>query len=125
MLKVAGNRVYPGEVVNQILTLPGVAEAEVVGIRNAAGETSLIAFVVLKSQGESSAPQPAVMRRKLIDLLPAYMVPRSVVLLDSLPKTANGKIDRPALVALATSPEFSPDPSSDSAAKPDVKENRP
>lgn len=99
MLKIAGNRVYPKEITDQLLAIPGVAEAEVIGRKEATGETQLFAFV---AAAPAASLDPAAVRRMLMARVPSYMVPRSVTILDSLPKTANGKIDRPALIARLT-----------------------
>src|SRR5579862_3946540 len=46
MLKIAGNRVYPQEITNQLLLLPGVAAAEIIAQKNLIGETLITAFLV-------------------------------------------------------------------------------
>jgi acyl-CoA synthetase (AMP-forming)/AMP-acid ligase II len=100
MLKIAGNRVYPREIVEQAMTIAGVREAEVVGAKTSDGQTHLVAFVVATSgPGTSSAP---LLRRELAARLPSYMVPHEVVLVDAIPRTASGKPDRPALIDRAT-----------------------
>jgi acyl-CoA synthetase (AMP-forming)/AMP-acid ligase II len=96
MLKIMGNRLYPGEVASQLLALPGVLEAEVVGVPCAAGDTRLVAFVIL---GRASATD---LRRLLAARVPSYMVPALVLVKDAIPRTATGKPDYPALVAEAT-----------------------
>jgi acyl-coenzyme A synthetase/AMP-(fatty) acid ligase len=97
MLKVMGNRVYPREVTSQLLALPDVLEAEVVGVRREAGETTLAAFVVLGAD----APAVADLRRHMAARVPAYMVPAIVIAKDAIPRTASGKPDHPALIAEA------------------------
>jgi acyl-coenzyme A synthetase/AMP-(fatty) acid ligase len=97
MLKVMGNRVYPREVTSQLLAVPGVLEAEVVGVRREAGDTTLAAFVVLGAD----APAAADLRRHMAARVPAYMVPAIVIAKDAIPRTASGKPDHPALIAEA------------------------
>jgi acyl-coenzyme A synthetase/AMP-(fatty) acid ligase len=94
MLKVAGNRIYPKEIVSQILTLEQIQEAEVVGIKTITGDTHLFAFVVTAPTVELTSQQ---IRRQLAALLPSYMVPREVTIVTSIPRTASGKPDYPAL----------------------------
>ena len=95
-MKIAGNRVYPGEVAEQLLMIEGVEEAEAIGVKGADGETTLVAFVA--GSPELDANQ---VRRAMNDRAPSYMVPRHVEILASLPRTASGKLDRPLLQAEA------------------------
>jgi acyl-CoA synthetase (AMP-forming)/AMP-acid ligase II len=97
MLKVHGNRVYPGEVVAELLALPGVMQAEVVGADMGDAGTRLVAYVVLGAD----APATDELRRLVATRVPAYMVPMAVVRKDAIPRTASGKTDVPALVAEA------------------------
>lgn len=95
MLKIMGNRVYCDEVAAQLLTLPGVLQAEVVGVNRGDSVARLYAFVVLRSD----APAAEELRRQMRNRVPAYMVPAFVFTKDVIPRTASGKTDRPALVA--------------------------
>jgi acyl-CoA synthetase (AMP-forming)/AMP-acid ligase II len=98
MLKVAGNRIYPRAVSDQLAAIDGVAETEVVGVTLDDDETHLVAFVVQKP---SCALQPMMIRRALASRVPSFMLPRHVVILPAMPRTATGKPDRPALAARA------------------------
>jgi fatty-acyl-CoA synthase len=98
MLKVSGNRFYPRAVSDQLLTIDGVAEAEVVGVTLDDDDTRLVAFVVREP---SSSLQPMMIRRELALYVPSFMLPEHVVILCALPRTANGKPDRQALTAQA------------------------
>lgn len=97
MLKVMGNRVYPEEVAGQLLALPGVLQAEVVGVKHGDRGTRLYAFVVQAPD----APAAVELRRQMAMRVPAYMLPEIVFTKDSIPRTASGKPDYPALVAEA------------------------
>ncbi|MFB7176086.1 amino acid adenylation domain-containing protein [Streptomyces sp. NPDC056257] len=89
-VKVRGFRVEPGEVEAALAACPGVRQA-VVAVRAAAdGEKRLAGYVV----GEVSGPS---VRRRLERLLPDYMLPAYVLVLDALPLTPNGKVDYRAL----------------------------
>ncbi len=90
MVKIAGNRVYPAEIVNRIGALPAVEDVEVVPGRTADGETVLAAFVVLGADGSVDA---MALRRALGNRLPGYMLPRWIVIRTALPRLDNGKPD--------------------------------
>ncbi|MET1080990.1 MAG: amino acid adenylation domain-containing protein [Pseudomonas sp.] len=96
-LKVRGYRIEPGEVEAQLLRLPGLREVAVVAREDVPGEPRLVAYVVVDEGGE--APDPAVVRAQLSQVLPAYMLPAAFVALAALPLTPNGKLDRQALPA--------------------------
>lgn len=90
-VKIRGFRVEIGEIENALLRVPGVRDGAVV-VRG----TQLVAFCT------GPAPVDAgVVREKLADSLPAYMVPAVVHWRERLPLTANGKTDRRTLTALA------------------------
>lgn len=97
MVKIQGNRIYPNEVRDQLLTLPGVGLAEVVAVKTTE-QTRLVAFV-LPSAG--AALQGPAVQRQLAGRAPSYMVPELVVVKEGLPRTASGKPDRPALAVEA------------------------
>jgi acyl carrier protein len=101
-VKVRGYRVELGEVAQALRAHPGVAESAVV-LRDGAGEPALVAYAVPKQGGyavsHSDRPTAAKLREWLAAQLPEYMVPAAVVLLERLPLTANGKLDRAALPA--------------------------
>ncbi|TDB82540.1 amino acid adenylation domain-containing protein [Micromonospora sp. KC721] len=93
-VKIRGFRVEPGEVEAALLGLPGVRAAAVV----ARPELGLVGYVV----GE--ALDPAGVRQDLATTLPAHLVPATVVVLDALPATPSGKLDRAALPAPTRQP---------------------
>jgi acyl-CoA synthetase (AMP-forming)/AMP-acid ligase II len=95
MLKVMGNRVYPQEVTNQILRISGVQEAVVCGVAGEGGQTSVVAFLVTTPDAALSSN---VLKRMLGARLPPFMVPREIVLVDHVPRTASGKADERTLV---------------------------
>ncbi|HWL84327.1 MAG TPA: amino acid adenylation domain-containing protein, partial [Polyangiaceae bacterium] len=92
-IKVGGVRVEPGEIAAVLRRHYAVAEAVVLA-HDADGDRRLVAYVVL----HTSAILPAAHLRAFArDHLPAVMVPE-IVLLDALPLTASGKIDRQKLL---------------------------
>ncbi|MGW4388645.1 amino acid adenylation domain-containing protein [Streptomyces sp. NPDC004685] len=95
-VKIRGFRIEPGEVEAALAALPGVAEAAVVAQPQPAGGKSLVAFVTGRPGEELSTLD---LRRRLADVLPEYTIPSRVRIVDALPLTANGKVDRAALTA--------------------------
>jgi acyl carrier protein len=97
-VKVRGYRVELGEIGQALRAHPGVADGVVV-LR----DDELVAYAVPKQAGyavsHSDRPTATKLREWLAAQLPEYMVPAAVVLLDQLPLTANGKLDRAALPA--------------------------
>ncbi|WP_192364950.1 non-ribosomal peptide synthetase, partial [Mesorhizobium mediterraneum] len=91
-LKLRGFRIEPREIEAVLLRHPHVAEAAVVTWRRGASYQVLTAFVAHGGR----RPEAGELRRFVQARLPDYMVP-SIVVLDRLPRNANGKLDRSAL----------------------------
>ncbi|WP_129780154.1 non-ribosomal peptide synthetase [Peristeroidobacter soli] len=89
-IKVRGFRIEPGEIETQLLAQAGVREAAVVSRHGESG-ARLVAYVV----GE--AIESTTLREHLSQVLPDYMVPAAIMVLEQLPLTPNGKLDRSAL----------------------------
>jgi amino acid adenylation domain-containing protein len=102
-VKVRGYRVELGEVEQALRGHPGVAQGVVVLRSDGDAEPALIAYAVAKQSGyavsHGDRPTPEKLTQWLAAQLPDYMVPSGVVLLETLPLTANGKLDRAALPA--------------------------
>src|SRR5262249_44371929 len=95
-VKIHGYRVELGEVELALRGLPQIAEAVVVVQQTLPGDKRLVGYVV----GRGSEPWSVEdVRTGLRAKLPEYMVPAYVVMLDQMPLTPNGKIDRRALPA--------------------------
>ncbi|MFD6454521.1 amino acid adenylation domain-containing protein, partial [Nocardia sp. NPDC060220] len=95
-IKIRGFRIEPGEIDAVLLRHPQVSFALTLGTQNPAGDTVLVSYVTGREI------DPGAITRWSASMLPAHMVPAAVVVLDRIPLSAAGKIDRTALPA----PEF-------------------
>jgi acyl-coenzyme A synthetase/AMP-(fatty) acid ligase len=93
-LKVGGKWLLPAEVEGCLLDHPGVADCAVVGVPDETGLTKPVAFVVPASQPEGL--EAALLEHALAQLEP-YKHPRRVTVVDELPRTHLGKVDRTEL----------------------------
>ncbi|BBP75832.1 non-ribosomal peptide synthetase [Pseudomonas sp. Ost2] len=95
-VKIRGYRVEPGEVAQWLLALDGVAEAVVLALplESDATRLQLVAYCVAAT---GVALQVEALRQQLQVGLPEYLVPAQILLLERLPLTANGKLDKRAL----------------------------
>jgi amino acid adenylation domain-containing protein len=96
-VKIRGHRVEPAEVEAALLSHPQVRQAAVVADAvDATGELGLIGFVVVT---DAPAPTSRMLRDHVETVLPPPMVPSTVHVVEALPLTAGGKLDRRALLA--------------------------
>jgi amino acid adenylation domain-containing protein len=93
-IKIKGYRIEPGEIVAVLNGHPAVQNSFVMAREEISGDKRLVAYIVLVPGVHVTVGS---LRETLMAQLPDYMVPASFVLLDKLPVTANGKVDRKAL----------------------------
>jgi acyl-CoA synthetase (AMP-forming)/AMP-acid ligase II/aryl carrier-like protein len=112
-VKIRGFRIEPGEIEAALRRGPGVRDCVVIAREDAPGDPRLVAYVVVGAEAEAaSGPTPALphsrthalptadaLRTHLGRILPEHMMPGAIVMLDALPLSPNGKVDRRALPA--------------------------
>ncbi|MCK7621809.1 non-ribosomal peptide synthetase [Streptomyces sp. RS10V-4] len=95
-VKIRGFRIEPGEIEAALAARDDIAEAAVVAQPGPDGGKRLVAFVTGRG---GVRPATLAVRRELGEVLPSYAVPSHLRVVDALPLTANGKVDRAALTA--------------------------
>ena len=99
-VKLSGYRIELGEIESALGSHPDVSSAALVAVEHDANPR-LVAFIeAVPSRG----PTPSELRRHLEALLPNYMVPTHIEILERLPRTPTGKIDFPALTRRGAAP---------------------
>ncbi|MFI5511733.1 non-ribosomal peptide synthase/polyketide synthase [Mycobacterium sp. NPDC051804] len=97
-VKIRGYRIELGEVQAALASCSGAGQAAVIAREDRPGDKRLVGYI-------TGSAHPDEVRAALGEQLPSYMVPSAVVVLDALPLTANGKLDKQALPA----PEYQKD----------------
>jgi acyl carrier protein len=95
-VKIRGFRIELGEIEATLREDPGVSQAVVVDWRDGRGQQHLVGYVV-GSEGQPVSVEE--LRERLAQSLPEYMIPAAWVVLDGIPLTRNGKVDRGELPA--------------------------
>ncbi|MEU6869016.1 amino acid adenylation domain-containing protein, partial [Streptomyces sp. NPDC046876] len=95
-VKVRGMRIELGEIESQLVAHEDVASAVVTVREDSSGDKRLIAYVVPR---KGARPETSTLRRWCAHRLPDYMLPTGFVVLEKLPSTPNGKVDRRSLPA--------------------------
>jgi amino acid adenylation domain-containing protein len=93
-VKIRGFRIELGEIEAALVRHPAVREAAVLARAESGGGAQLLAWVAARPE---EAPAARDLRQFLMRTLPDYMVPSAFMVLDALPLTAHGKVDRKAL----------------------------
>ena len=102
MIISGGENIYPAEIENQLVTLPGVADNAVVGVADARWGEVPVAVLVRSPDAAGQALTAEAVLQHLQSRIARFKLPRRVVFMDSLPKSALGKVQKPALQALLT-----------------------
>jgi amino acid adenylation domain-containing protein len=92
-IKIRGFRIEPGEIEAVLERHPQIRAAAVVDRMDPRGEPRLVAYI----DADGAPPSDEELRAFVSEHVPGYMVPSANVLLDELPYTPNGKVDRDAL----------------------------
>jgi len=95
MIKSGGHRISPKEIEETILEIPEVHEVAVVGVEDEILGESITAFVVPKGP---CVIESQIVQKHCMERLSIYQVPRKVIFLDELPKTATGKVKKHELL---------------------------
>ncbi|BAZ47499.1 amino acid adenylation [Nostoc sp. NIES-4103] len=95
-IKIRGFRIELGEIESIICQYPDVRETVVIAKGETLEERQLIGYVVFH---QKASPSVSNLRRFLKEKLPEYMIPTVWMVLDALPLTTNGKVNRNALPA--------------------------
>jgi acyl-CoA synthetase (AMP-forming)/AMP-acid ligase II len=103
VINLHGKKVDPSEVERVIAAMPGVDEAVVLAVAASDGGDVVRAVVATSSEELTYARVAAWCR----DRLAQHKVPRSIILVDEIPRTTRGKIDRVALVNMSSTPDVS------------------
>lgn len=88
--KIRGNRVEPAEVTATLLSLASVSDAATAYVSDSTGELQLSAYVVTDEPADR-------VRQLLLPLLPSYLVPSRISVVESIPRSITGKVDHKAL----------------------------
>jgi long-chain acyl-CoA synthetase len=94
IIKTRGEKVSPVEVENTLHSMPGIKEAAVIGVNDEVFGQSIKAFVVTEDNMDLN---DKMIKKYCLSHLENFMVPKEVVFMNALPKTANGKIDKKLL----------------------------
>ena len=100
MVISGGENIYPAEIENLLVTLPGVAECAVVGLPDARWGEVPVAVLVRAPGSAGLALTDSSVLSHLQQRIARFKLPRRVVFMDNLPKSALGKVQKPQLQAL-------------------------
>lgn len=91
-VKIRGHRIELGEIGDILQQSPGVKQSVVIAHEDSPGDKRLVGYIVSKGKFNKDA-----ITSFLKSKLPEYMIPRTLIEMDRIPLTANGKVDRKAL----------------------------
>ncbi|TKI55059.1 amino acid adenylation domain-containing protein [Brevibacillus antibioticus] len=88
-VKIKGYRIETGEIENRLLQYPGVRDAVVIDCIDTQGNKYLISYLVMEQ-----VVSAVTLKNYLAESMPSYMIPAYFVLIDEIPLTPNGKVNR-------------------------------
>lgn len=97
-IKLHGYRIEIEDIENNFMKLDLIKNAVVVPIFKDGNVESLTAFVVPNFIVENKLRAQSLIRKKLLEFLPSYMIPKKFIFVDTIPMTTNGKINRKKLL---------------------------
>ncbi|WP_349606585.1 AMP-binding protein [Cupriavidus sp. DF5525] len=100
MIISGGENIYPAEIENVLVGLPGVQECAVVGVADARWGEVPVAVIVPAPGAPRDTLAPGPVRDALAARIARFKLPREVLLLDDLPRSALGKVLKPQLRAM-------------------------
>lgn len=98
-VKVRGYRIELGEIEAELQKIPAILEAAVITSEYRPGDVRIFAYIATSN---NQSIDERMMRETLSKKLPAYMIPSHFTLMDMIPKTLNGKIDKKSLPKIQT-----------------------
>lgn len=102
MIISGGENIYPAEIENLLVSLPGVAECAVIGLPDPRWGEMPVAVMVRSADAPGQALSTEAVMQHLQGQIARYKIPRSVVWLSTLPKSALGKVQKSILQAQLT-----------------------
>jgi long-chain acyl-CoA synthetase len=99
IIKSRGEKVSPIEVENALLSLDGISEAAVIGVPDELLGQAIKAFITLAPNSDLN---DKVIRKFCMSRLENFMVPKYIEFIQTMPKSANGKIDKKALSSMVS-----------------------
>lgn len=93
MIKKNGYRIYLSEVENALEKIVYIEHACCIAIKNE-NSSEIVAFIMKKDKDSEKKDMDYVIRQELSSLLPIYMLPNKIIIVDKFPITSTGKIDR-------------------------------
>lgn len=100
MIISGGENIYPAEIENVLVGMPGVQECAVVGVPDPRWGEVPVAVIVPAPGADRAALEGATLREALAERVARFKLPREVVLLDDMPRSALGKVLKPLLRAM-------------------------
>lgn len=104
MIQTGGENVHPQAVEEVLITMPGIAECAVFGVPDPHWGQRVTAAVVPDPDDIGAALTEQGITTWSTGRLAGYQVPKTILMLDELPRTASGKVKRTALVTLSRQP---------------------